>query len=257
MALKPQCVICGALLIGRVAVDGWDNYYCARHIDEFPACSSCNRLVCRELTGGPGVQYSDFRVSCNTCRQTAIDTREQAKPAFEEVARFFTNNLGLVFKGLNLRIALGNSIEYNKVYFGDLTSVTGPGRGQIMGYINKAMLSEGTETRRLVDGISILHGLPRSLFAGIAAHEMGHAWLYLAKVDGLPSWMEEGFCNLLTYLYYKNNPTVPDGAYWMKMLEDDPSPVYGDGFRKVRDAFRKRGFAEAMRYLYEHKDLPQ
>lgn len=125
-----------------------------------------------------------------------------------------------------------------------------------MGYINKAMLYKGSETRRAVDGISILHGLPRSLFVGIAAHELGHAWLYLAKVDGLPDWMEEGYCNLLTYLYYKNNP-VPDGQNWIKMLENDPSSVYGDGFRTVRDAFRKRGFEESMRYLYENKELPR
>lgn len=256
MAIKTHCVICGAVLIGRVALDGWDNYFCAGHENEYPTCSSCNRLVCTPLTGGEGEKYSDFRVSCSLCRQTAIDTREQAKPAFEEVARFFSN-LGLIFKGLNLRITLGNSIEYNKVLFGDLTSVTGPGRGLVMGYINKAMTYEGGETRRVVDGISILHGLPRSLFVGIAAHELGHAWLYLAKVDGLPNWMEEGYCNLLTYMYYKNNPAVPDGPYWMKMIEHDPSPVYGDGFRTVRAAFRKRGFVESMRYLYENKDLPQ
>jgi len=254
MAIKTHCGVCGALLVGRVALDGWDNYYCAQHEHEYPSCSACNRLVCGPLTGGDGEKYSDFRISCNLCRQTAIDTREQAKPAFEGVARFFSN-LGLIFKGLNLRINLGDSLEYKKLRFGDLTSLTGPGRGQIMGIINKTMLVQGIQSRRVVDGISILHGLPRSLFMGIAAHELGHAWLYLARVDGLPDWMEEGFCNLLTYLYYKNN-SVPEGPFWIKMLENDPSPVYGDGFRKVRAAFRKGGFKESMRYLYEHKALP-
>jgi hypothetical protein len=255
MPIKTHCVVCGAVLVGRVALDGWDNYFCARHENEYPSCSACNRLVCGPLSGGDGVQYSDFRISCNICRKTAIDTLEQAKPAFQEVARFFTN-LGLIFKGLNLRIHLGNSIEYNKLQFGDKTSLTGPGKGQIMGLINKVMIHEGTERRRVVDGISILHGLPRSLFVGIAAHELGHAWLYLAKVDGLPDWMEEGYCNLLTYLYYKNIP-VPEGPNWINMLEKDPSPIYGEGFRKVRDAFRKRGFQESMRYLYENKELPR
>jgi hypothetical protein len=234
--------------------DAWGNQYCARHSQEYKPCSACYRLVNERMTGG-GITYPDGRLICNVCRKTAIDTKEQAKPAFETVAKFL-HFLGLKFRGLNLRIHLTNAIEIKQVDFADRTSQTGVGQGQVMGYIRKVTFYDGNgRTKRQVDGITILSGLPRESFEGIAAHELGHAWFYLAKIDALPVDIEEGFCNLLSYLLYKNTP-VANGEFWSGLIENDPDPIYGEGFRKVRQTFKQYGFEDAMRYLYEKKELP-
>jgi len=252
MGQSTRCPVCGKVLIGRVAVDLWGNAFCSRHLNEYPQCKACQRLI-SEGTTRNGVQYPDGRTVCNICRQTAIDTKEQAKPLVEDVAKFLYK-MGLRFRGLDLKIDIGDAIQFKQVLFADRSSLTGLGQGQILGFIQKVTVFENGNTTRKVERVSLLQGLPGELLQGIAAHELGHAWLYLAKVDALAIWEEEGFCNFLSYLLYKNHP-VKNAEYWAKMIEVDPDPVYGDGFRKVRAIFKKYGFEKTINRLYNEKQF--
>jgi len=248
-----QCAVCGKrLLMGRMAMDLWGNVYCEEHRNEYPACSACNRLVGSRLTGG-GVTYPDGRVVCNICRETAVDTKERAKPIVEGVARWLYER-GVRFDGLVLKINLGGAHEL-KGRGGDRSSPTGPGRGQVMGFILKTAEVRGGQRRRKVGGVTILSGLPRDLFEGVVAHELGHAWLYLAHVDDLEPWAEEGFCNLLTFILHKERSTE-EARHWVKALESDPDPVYGEGFRRVRAIFKRHGFGEALNYMFRQRRFP-
>jgi hypothetical protein len=250
---KPEgCAVCGKTLSGRVVLDLWGNTFCSQHISEYPQCKACQRLI-SERTTGNGVRYPDGRTICNLCRQTAIDTRGQAKPVVEEVAKFLYT-MGLRFRGLDLKIEVGDTTQFQQVLMADRSSLTGLGQGQILGFIQKVTTFENGTTTRKVERISLLQGLPSELLQGIAAHELGHAWLYLAKVDTLPTSEEEGFCNFLGYLLYKNSP-VKNAAYWAKMIEIDPDPAYGDGFRQVRNIFKKYGFEKTINHLYNEKQL--
>ena len=76
----------------------------------------------------------------------------------------------------------------------------------------------GRVTRIEVDGISVLRGLPSILFQGVTVHELGHAWLAVQGVQGLPSWAEEGFCELLAYRFYKELNT-PESRYHVESIE--------------------------------------
>ena len=250
MVKATRCAVCGKILAGQVVIDLWGNTFCSQHLNEYPQCKACQRLI-SERTTGNGVRYPDGRTVCNLCRQTAIDTKEQAKPVVEEVAKFLSK-LGLRFRGLELKIEVGDGLQFQQILFADRSSLTGLGQGQILGFIQKVTTFEDGATIRKVERVSLLQGLPGELLGGIAAHELGHAWIYLAKVDGLPTWQEEGFCNFLGYLYYKNNP-VKYAEFWAKMIEVDPDPVYGDGFRKVREIFKKHGFEKTINRLYTDK----
>ncbi len=254
-----HCTVCGKMLVaGRFGVDLWGNIYCESHRREYSQCTACSRLVCPRLTGG-GVTYTDGRLICNLCRQTAVDTKEQAKPIVEKIA-IWLHEIGVRFEGLILKIDLKNAHEMSQQRIGllnhDNSSPTGLGQGQFMGYIVRAMEHHGKQKKRLVKGVTALSGLPRELFEGIMVHELGHAWLYLAHVDGLSPWQEEGFCNLLAYVFHKDRPTA-EAKYYTKLLEQDPDPIYGEGFRQVRDIFKKHGFGEALNYTFYQQKLPK
>ncbi len=251
--LPITCAVCGKILLaGRVAMDLWGNTYCEKHRHEHSSCSACNRLVCSRLTGG-GVTYDDGRIVCNICRKTAVDSKEQAKPIVENVARWLYDR-GIRFENLKLKINLdnGRQLKLNKA---EKSSPTGPWQGQRIGYIVKATHFRGGRSRRIIKGVTILSGMPQELFEGTVVHELGHAWIYLARVDRLPLWAEEGFCNLLSYILHKERNTK-EARHWVKALEKNPDPIYGEGFRRVRAIFKKHGFGKAINYTYQHKKFP-
>ncbi len=162
---------------------------------------------------------------------------------------------GVRFDGLILKIDMGDARQLQGVKYGDQSSTTGIGQGQVLGFIRRAKRFRKGKPRREVDGITILSGLPRELFEGVVAHELGHAWLYLAKVDGLEPWAEEGFCNMLSYILHKERDT-DESRYLVQTLEKDPDPIYGAGFRRVRAIFKKHGFGEALNYTFRERRFP-
>jgi hypothetical protein len=62
---------------------------------------------------------------------------------------------------------------------------------------------------------------------------------------------EEGICQLMSYLYLKYKHVVDDDGvkkrsfharlreFYMHQIENDPSPVYGDGFRAALQAYER------------------
>ena len=113
----------------------------------------------------------------------------------------------------------------------------------------------GREVDTEVNGIAVLQGLPTPLFQGTLAHELGHAWLVMQGIKGLPPWSEEGLCELLAYRYYTQLNT-PEGRYYAENIERNPNPVYGNGFRRVRAIADRVGFLNYMTILRTTKRPP-
>ena len=113
----------------------------------------------------------------------------------------------------------------------------------------------GRETHTNVDGVAVLEGLPTPLFDGVVAHELGHVWLIVHGIKGLPQWAEEGFCELLTYRYYKQMNT-PESRYRTESMEKNPDPVYGEGFRRVRAIADRVEFSHLLNTLQTSGRLP-
>ena len=114
----------------------------------------------------------------------------------------------------------------------------------------------GREVRTEVEGVAVLQGLPTPLFQGVVVHELGHVWLVVHDIKGLPPWGEEGFCELLAYRYYSGLNT-PEGRFHAAGIENNPSPVYGEGFRRVRAVADRVGFSRLVESLQTTKRLPQ
>lgn len=241
------CPVCNGPLFGMVHEDLWGNRYCSKHSNEYPRCTCCQRLICEYLTSG-GVAYRDNRLVCNICRRSAIDTKEQAKPYIEAVAAWMYQQ-GFTFQHLDLRIEL--------VYREELVARSEhKGSGEPQGMIFKTTFyGGGRASRRKVDGVAILKGLSRHVMEGITVHELGHAWLYLHGVDGLSSPLEEGFCNMLSYIYHGKFDT-DEAKFCKRLIELDPDPVYGDGFRAVNSAIQRYDLPQIVDYIRRYRMLP-
>jgi hypothetical protein len=87
-------------------------------------------------------------------------------------------------------------------------------------------------------------------------HELGHVWLIVHDVQGLPTRAVEGFCELLAYRYYQHLNT-PEGRYHASSTEKNPDPIYGDGFRRLHALADKYGFPRLLTILSTTKQLPR
>jgi len=129
-----------------------------------------------------------------------------------------------------------------------------------------------------ITAIFVLKGLPASLTGAILAHEAIHAWLALNPMRSnqrngrsnarIPSQIEEGCCQLASHLYLqsilkKNVPTKEKelNQYFSWEIETHTSEIYGDGFRKVAQAYQQickngGGFCTLLEYVSVHLNLP-
>ncbi|HEY1352350.1 MAG TPA: protein DA1, partial [Ktedonobacteraceae bacterium] len=181
----PRCVYCQEPLRDRYQIDAWGNQYCQRHQREYPLCSFCGRLVPPEQQTPGWRAYGSER--CLVCRSTAIDAIEQAQPLFQRCKQWIAEQ-GFRFNRLPLHLELHDRAVLLGMLHG--RSVNHP-----LGVTLSSRWSQpGHVYSSSVDGVAVLQGLPATLFAGVVLHELGHVWLTVHGIEGLPSWGEEGFC---------------------------------------------------------------
>jgi hypothetical protein len=88
----------------------------------------------------------------------------------------------------------------------------------------------------------IRKGLPAILFMGSVAHELAHVYTALRRWR-LHPWAEEGLGELLAYRFFHDLGT-PEALFLARRMEENPDPLYGDGFRRMR---RLIGEGEGLR----------
>ena len=244
--VAPRCAYCGKPLVGEYMIDHWGTKYCKEHPKQYPACSFCGRLVPPQQQE-QGVSSSGS-VRCPACRASAIENVEQARPVFSQLIRW-VNSQGLMYNNLHLTLELCDRPKLAKLLKVHAeTHALGVTTGE-------THTLNGRVTRTEVSGVAILEGLPTTLFQGTTIHELGHVWLIVHGVKGLPSWAEEGFCELLSYRYYTQLNT-PESRYYAKGIEQNPNPVYGEGFRRVRAVADYMGFQRFVETMQRTKRLP-
>jgi len=239
----PRCTVCGLPIQSNYIENSWGDIYCPHHEDELRPCFSCGRLVCDALTGG-GVQYEDGRVVCNLCRESAVDDRAEGKAILAGV-RGTLRILGIDLGSATIPLGLV-----------DLHELKEGGSRDLSGNTRTAVWTRSDEIiRRDVEEVSILRGLPYEHFGAVAAHELGHAWLFLEEFPELPSRVEEGICELLAYLWLQQMGTL-DAEYRMRVMQHNEDPVYGDGFRAAHESYRRYPLESLLAHVREHKRFP-
>jgi Protein DA1/LIM domain len=243
--IAPHCVYCGRALIGDFLVDQWGQQFCSEHQGQYPRCAFCGRLV-PDGRPVPGIE----QVRCPVCSVSAVEEKEAAKPIYSEVIRW-VGSQGLRYNSLPLSLEICGA-ETLARHFQSHTQSHSLGATMTTTYSRQ----DGQLLRIEVKGIAVLLGLPEMLFRGVTVHELGHVWLVVQGIRDLPSWAEEGFCELLSYRYYREQNT-PESAYHAQSIERNPDPIYGDGFRRMRLLADKYGFSRLLTELQTKKKLPK
>nr|CAB3496384.1 unnamed protein product [Digitaria exilis] len=140
-------------------------------------------------------------------------------------------------------------------------------------------------TRRCeVTAILVLYGLPRLLTGSILAHELMHGWLRLKGYRNLNAEVEEGICQVMSYLWLESEilpassrhaasssyasssssssypPTSSKkggishtekklGEFFLHQIANDTSTAYGDGFRTAYAAVNKYGLRQTLNHI--------
>jgi hypothetical protein len=114
----------------------------------------------------------------------------------------------------------------------------------------------GVETERRIRAVSVLWGLPQEMFEGVLAHELGHVWLFKQHMNDIPEDLEEGLCNLFAYILHQEKVT-PEARYSVYLLEENLDPVYGEGFRRSRAIYHRKGLRWLLHFVRRKGKWPQ
>ncbi len=247
--IAPRCAYCGKPLMSEYLVDHWGTMFCKEHQGKYPACSFCGRLV------PPQQQEQGEKdgaiVRCPICRASAIETIDQARPIFSRLIQW-VNNQGLIYNNLPLSLELVDRHKLAKLITGRAGTAGIHSQGITL---STTHTQNGKVVRTEVNGVAILEGMPATSFQGVTIHELGHVWLIVHDIKGLPQWAEEGFCDFLTHRYYIQLNTE-ESRYHAKGIETNPDSIYGDGFRRVRAIVDAMGFQRFVEVMQRTKRLP-
>jgi hypothetical protein len=226
-----RCFFCGQAFTGTFVVNSLGQRACRLH-DHGPACASCGRWLGPEEC----LQRADpafATVLCRPCRVRAVGTRE-----LQDYGNpFGTAALGEL--GLQLRLAIQVPIRLETL--ARIRQLNGPGQAQAEGITQTQVETlDGRETVRSIREIIVAGGLAREHFEGILAHEFGHVWLFHRKLDRHAGLVAEGFCELVKHRWLTRLGT-PLARELQRKQEDNPDPVYGNGFRLLRQHWDRAG----------------
>jgi hypothetical protein len=163
----------------------------------FPDCFVCGLPANTNSVGYVGLE--DGRAYCSRDAKTAVFREDEALGIFHEArdsldrmfARFST------FPEANIKVGMADRINLRDMYKLAGNDYHCP---NTLGYTQSE-----TNANRLEHQISLMTGLPGSWLYATCAHELGHAWVAEnvapKRRDALLRDTEEGFCELLAYLY--------------------------------------------------------
>ncbi|KAH9702207.1 protein DA1-related 2 [Citrus sinensis] len=296
----PKCEVChqyiptnGAGLIEYRCHPFWAQKYCPSHEhDHTSRCCSCERL---ESWNTRYYSLEDGRSLCLECMESAIMDTGDCQPLYHAIRDYY--------EGMNMKLdqqipmllverqALNEAIvgekngyhhmpETRGLCLSEEQTVTSILRRPRIG--GNRLVGMRTQPQKLtrkceVTAILVLYGLPRLLTGAILAHELMHGWLRLKGYCNLNPEVEEGICQVLSYMWlesevlpdYRNMPSTSSastssssskkggksevekklGEFFMHQIAHDASPAYGEGFRAANAAVNKYGLRRTLEHI--------
>ena len=242
LVANPQhCSICLQPLDNIFSVDPWGNAFHTKHEHEGIFCHSCSRIISQGVTQG-GYIYSDGRHLCRLCKITAVHDNSAIQSADKSVISQF-DSVGITNIPNDIPISLVGLKQLNQKA-GELSHIKLKGFTRIDPALDKAIQSVYSFQ------IFILFGLPRIEFEAVLAHELLHVWLQQNQIILSPA-TSEGFCNLGRYLIYNNDQTQFSMIHLLAM-ENDPDPIYGKEYLKMKVHLKQKGWNNLISYLMHY-----
>ncbi|CAL1387425.1 unnamed protein product [Linum trigynum] len=303
----PKCEVClqfiptnSAGLIEYRCHPFWSQKYCPSHEHDSTArCCSCERL---ESWNARYYSLEDGRSLCLECMESAIMDTGDCQPLYHAIRDYY--------EGMNMRLeqqipmllverqALNEAIIGEKNGYHHMPETRGlclseeqtvtsvQRRPRIGGHRFGGMRTQPQKLIRRceVTAILVLYGLPRLLTGAILAHELMHGWLRLKGYRNLNPEVEEGICQVLSYMWLESE-VLPGskssnmastssstassssssysnskkggrsevehklGEFFMHQIAHDASPAYGGGFRAANAAVNKYGLRRTLDHI--------
>ena len=240
-----QCAVCRQGLTSSVTMTSptGEKMIVCRRCSRLPSCYYC-------VFPTDAVPRADGRSICPACRQTAVTNRQEVARIFQEVRRDLAVLFGYDAKH-KIQLYIVDAARLRELSK-SIYSPAGSRRMALMTYYK-----EVTERRRLSGKkerfissesckVYVLDSIPRALLYDTLAHELTHDHLRhkTGSVKDLSS--EEGFCELAAALYNEHK----GNRHLNKRKEANTDPVYGGGYRKMRNIYNKTGsFRRTMNYV--------
>ncbi len=230
-------MVCGSPPADRYVVSLHGEATCVRHPTD-GTCALCGRPRHR---GQPGwSRFTATAARCPTCARQAVETQEEARKHIP----FLRAEMA------KLGIELAQRVRVTLV---EPDRINGDGGGLCLGRTLQRTWLETSVTDVL--GIEIMRGLTTAHFGATVAHEIGHAWLAQRGARDLAPPLEEGVCELFAGAWLKRQESGFAAALRRSALKN-PDPVYGAGYRMVRDSVVSHGITAVLDSVCGRGRLP-
>ncbi|MEB3299073.1 MAG: hypothetical protein VKO21_06270 [Candidatus Sericytochromatia bacterium] len=243
------CVICGQGMLGQYVQDASGRRFHARHLKEFPRCSTCGQLCALGLAG-QGRSLGDGRVQCLSCHGRAVRGTREALPHWRRVVDLLAS-WGLEVDVSEVPFEL---VDRQRLY--RLLQAAGQRpHPSLHGLTRHGIHRRGGRVVRREISVHAMTWLPAELLDGILAHELGHVWIYQQECPVHQPELAEGACNVLRWMVHVHQGG-PEAERLIREMDADPHPAYGGGFRRVRRMVERQGLGRLLQHLRRSATFP-
>ena len=221
-AMQPRCVVCDKPLIGRYKLDLWGQSFCEEHGVEC-LCQNCMRA-----TRPTDLQLPDGRRICEHCKDKVVVKAAHIEWVYSRLLEIFKKNFLTLPEKISIEII-------SPMQMSQMAHL--PKEHTPMGLTQSG--GAGFFLSSMQHKIYMRDYLHKVVFGGVLAHELLHVWQNEHRIT-LPQQYCEGFCNLGTYLFYSYLKNELSEKLMYNMMRS-PDPIYGDGFRAVKEIFETQG----------------
>ena len=244
-ALSPRCNVCQKpFRQGRQLPTPYGTLYYCEACAKLPTCFVCQ-------TPGKDLKLlSDGRRLCRRCTADAVSDHAAAQGIFDSVRATLVRKLNfrsghalplsLTHYSNPHQSELGLIREFGRYIYRGREIYTKPGRLSLRKDRKTTVRREVLECR-----IEVLNHLPRIKMAEVMAHELAHDYMQRRWPYIKDDKTKEGFAEAVAAEY--NRLTGHDA--WNYRMEQNPDPVYGEGYRMVRAWQKQGGWPEVARRL--------
>lgn len=216
---------------------GDQNFSFLRNLVPKP-CKFCGAILASYTSAGKGRRTPEGFDVCETCNKAAVRDLRAAQALVSKVRAELV--------GLGLKLPWGTiPIQLKRPDAPGSWAYTGAARG-----------GPGAATVYSLS-IKFLPGLPTSIFKGVAAHELTHAWAYL---HGSPLnqdiVLSEGAPSLVEYIYLERDTSALAKGRREALLGNN-NPAYGGGLRRLKTYAEKHQLRGVLNVLKSSRTIPK
>ncbi len=219
-----RCELCGALLLFAAVKTRLGGMFCTAHQD-LPSCRLC------------GAPFRGGGRFCDPCAATGVNTQDELHALLPK-ARAVLRAMGMSLKH-PVRVRLVDETRMHAMSANE--------SGMVGGFIT-------IQGQRVME-IYVAAGLPEMEFGATVAHEFMHAWIAQNGFPRLDRAVEEGLCQVVAYRWLRDQPDSR-ASLVRNSIDNNPDPVYGDGFRTVKQAVKRHGMNAVLATVKATGRLP-